>query len=83
MKIETGEIITLDNNKEYICVSRKDYQGSSYLYLISNFKPLEVRFAKEIIMGPETHIEIVNEQGLKVQLLQLFQQDLQSQADVI
>ena len=83
MKIETGEIITLDNKKEYICVSRKDYQGSSYLYLISNFKPLEVRFAKEIIINSETRIEIVNEKGLKVQLLELFQKELQDQTDVI
>lgn len=83
MKIETGEIITLDNNKEYICVARKDYNGSSYLYLISNFKPLEVKFAKEIIMGSEIDLEIVNEQSLKMELLPLFQQDLENQTETI
>ena len=32
--IETGEIITLSNNKEYICFSSLDYEGKHYIYLI-------------------------------------------------
>ena len=29
--IETGEIITLSNNKEYICFSSLDYEGNQRL----------------------------------------------------
>lgn len=51
MKIENGEIIELDNEKEYICVARLEDNGVNYLYLLSNFKPIEIMFAKEIING--------------------------------
>ena len=40
MKIENGEIIELDNEKEYICVARLEDNGVNYLYLLSNFKPI-------------------------------------------
>ena len=72
MKIEEGNIITLDNQKEYICVSKKDYQGDSYIYLISNFKPLEIMFAKEIVEGDLVTIQKVGDQALKMELLKLF-----------
>ena len=42
MKIENGEIIELDNEKEYICVARLEDNGINYLYLLSNFKPIEI-----------------------------------------
>lgn len=44
MKIERGEIITLDNNKEHICFCTIREEGQDYVYLMSNFKPLEIRF---------------------------------------
>lgn len=73
MKIEVGEAITLDNNKEYICVDTIIYNGNDYLYLISNFKPVEVMFAKEEIINGEIEITEIEEQNLKLKLLELFQ----------
>ena len=37
--IEQGELITLDNQKEYICFQVMKADGETYLYLLSNFKP--------------------------------------------
>lgn len=72
MKINEGEIIQLDNNKEYICFSTISDQNDYYVYLISNFKPLEVKFAKEISDGDSVSLEIINDQNQKKKLLKLF-----------
>lgn len=72
MKINEGEIIQLDNNKEYICFSTISDQNEYYVYLISNFKPLEVKFAKEISDGDSVSLEIINDQNQKKKLLKLF-----------
>lgn len=74
MKIETGEIITLSNNKEYICFSTLTDNGIDYLYLMSNFKPLEIRFAIQKIVNNEIVIEIINDFNEKQRILKLFQE---------
>lgn len=74
MKIETGEIITLDNNKEYICCSTINDNGNYYLYLISNFKPLEVVFAKQLIEDDSSYVTIINKKEEKEYVLKLFQE---------
>ena len=50
MEIEKGEIITLDNNKEYLCFGRAVADNQKkYLYLMSTSEPIEIRFAEEMI----------------------------------
>ena len=71
--IETGEIITLSNNKEYICFSSLDYEGRHYICLISDFKPLEIKFGIQTIENNEISIEIINDQKEKEKVLSLFQ----------
>ena len=73
--IEQGELITLDNHKEYICFQVMKADGETYLYLLSNFKPLEIRFARVISLGDSMELEIINDQKQKQKLLTLFQMD--------
>ena len=40
--LEMGEIITLNGNKEYIIVNKIELHNVKYVFLISNFKPLEI-----------------------------------------
>lgn len=61
MNLEAGEVIVLDNDKEYICVSVIEKDGEIYIFLVSNFKPLEVRFARQIIDGDNLSLEIIND----------------------
>lgn len=75
MKVEAGEIITLSNNKEYICFSTLMDCGVDYLYLMSNFKPLEVRFAIQKVVNNEIEIEIINNYEQKQKVLKLFQEN--------
>lgn len=76
MNIKEGEILTLENNKEYICLAVKDYKAANYLLLLSNFKPVEIRFAKEIIVDNQVELEIINKQEEKLELMQIFQDKL-------
>ena len=72
MKLEIGEIVTLDNNKEYICFSRINDNGIDYVYLMSNFKPIEIKFAIEKINNQDIELEIINDLNKKQYVYNLF-----------
>lgn len=72
MKLEIGELITLNNNKEYICFSRINDNGIDYVYLISNFKPIEIRFAIEKVNNQEIELEVINNKDQKQYVYNLF-----------
>lgn len=71
-KVEMGEIIELENGKEYICFSQLQDEGKDYIFLMSNFKPLEIRFARQFEQDGDIMLEIVNERATKERLLALF-----------
>lgn len=70
--LETGEIVELDHDKEYIVVKEAKLDGISYLYLMSNFKPLEVRFAKQNIVNDKLQVTFIEKQEEKIKVLKLF-----------
>lgn len=74
--LENGEIISLEDGKEYICVSSIENEGNIYIYLMSNFKPLDIKFAKQLTMQEETlKIEVINNQEEKEKVMNLFQKE--------
>ena len=74
-KLTFGEVAVLEDGKEYICFNETELNGESYVYLMTNSKPLEVRFAKQSINDSgELELEIVEEQDKKEQLLKMFQE---------
>ena len=52
-KLEIGETAILEDNKEFVCFGRIIEQTIDYVYLISNYKPLEIKFAKQNIVNGE------------------------------
>lgn len=72
MKLTDGEVIKLSNNKEYICVKTIVIEGKDYLILMGNFRPLEIKFAEQILDGTKINIRIVENQEEKVKLLEIF-----------
>ena len=70
--IKFGEIAVLEDGKEFICFSSLDYNDNNYVYLVSNYKPWEVRFAKQINDGHTLKLEIVTDKDEKEKLLELF-----------
>lgn len=59
--INVGEIIELNDNKEYIVVSKKELHNIVYLYLITNSKPLEILIATEKDINGEIILEEVKD----------------------
>lgn len=41
---------------------------------MSNYKPLEIRFAKQVKNGEELKLEMVNDRNLKERLLELLKE---------
>ena len=71
-KLEFGETAVLEDGTEYVCFARLEENGNDYVYLVSNFKPLKVRFAKQNIVDGELRLDIIQDQELKQHLLELF-----------
>lgn len=71
-KLEFGETAVLENGKEFICFASLEENGIDYVYLVSNYKPLEVRFAKQTLVNGELLLDIVQDPQLKQHLFELF-----------
>ena len=72
-KLEFGETAVLEDGKEYVCFACLEENGEEYAYLVSNFKPVEVRFAKQILVNGVLQLEIIQDSNLKQHLFELFQ----------
>jgi len=76
--LKIGNIVNLEENKEYIIAATAKKNNFNYLYLITSEEPYKVKFAKVIIKGNEIDLEIVCENKEKEELLKLFQQELKN-----
>ena len=60
MEIEKGELITLENNKEYVCFGRATAEnGKNYVYLMTTSEPVEICFGEEIVEGEGVRVRIL------------------------
>lgn len=59
--LEVGEIVKLDNDKEYIVVNIMNLHNIRYVFLISNFKPLDIVIATEKIKDEDIVLEEVKD----------------------
>ena len=73
-KLNIGEVVTTEDGKEFICFHRIVDNGKSYVYMMSNVKPVEVFFAEEIIDGGQVRLEKVKSPEEKKRLLYLFKE---------
>lgn len=56
-----GQIVKLDDNKEYIIVDKLNFHNVNYVYLITNSKPLEIMIAVEKIKDGKIMLEEVKD----------------------
>ncbi|MBR6690431.1 MAG: hypothetical protein IKL65_03780 [Bacilli bacterium] len=59
--LEVGEIVKLDDSKEYIVVNSIYLHNVRYVFLISNFKPLNIVIATEKIKEEDIVLEEVKD----------------------
>jgi len=76
--IVVGEIVVLEDQKEFICYRKIQDGGKNYLFLVSNFKPVEVFFAEEVLEGGVLCVRKIYDTDEKKRLLALFGLDLPS-----
>lgn len=79
MEVEKGEIITLTDNKEYVCLSVITTEDNKkYLYLMTTAEPVEFHFAEETIMNDNIQMRIVGSKDEKHKLFNLLKSQAQA-----
>jgi len=80
MGIERGEIVTLDNGKEYICFGRAVAENQkTYLYLMTTTEPIEICFGEEIIVdGAGVSVRVLGDKDEKRIALEAFEKNLKA-----
>ena len=73
-KLKVGEIAILDDGREFICFDCCEEEGINYAYLISNFKPLEVKFVIQKQSNEGLELEVIKEKAKKEYLYKIFQE---------
>ena len=71
-KLNCGESVVLDNNKEYLCFKNITVDNHDYVYLITMNKPAEVAFAEQKLVDDNLTLEIINDPDFKQYLYRLF-----------
>lgn len=57
--VEVGQIIKLNDNKEYVVVNKMSLHNINYVYLMTNSKPLEIEIATEKLVNGDIVLEEV------------------------
>ena len=70
-----GEIVVLDGEKEFFCYKKVQDNGRTYLFMMSNFKPLELFFAEEIVDGDTVKMRKIGNKEEKRRVFALFEPD--------
>ena len=73
MEIKKGEIITLSDNREYMCLGTIIAEDNrKYLYLMTTSEPIEFCFAEENIIDDDIQMRIVGGKDEKRKLFRNF-----------
>lgn len=77
MEIERGEIVTLENGREYVCFGRAVAENQkTYLYLMTTTEPIEVCFGEEIITEVGVQVRVLGNKDEKQIALEAFKKNL-------
>ena len=74
-KLMAGDMATLSDGKQFIVFAQTMYNGGDYVYLMSNFKPVEIMFARQVVNGNNLDLQVVTDQEEKKVLLKVFLQE--------
>ena len=73
MKLEDGQIITLEDNKDYIVVKKIVCDDLNYIYLMTAEKPIEVVIAKEELINNELILNPITDENELNLVISLFE----------
>ena len=81
MEIEKGEIITLTDNRDYICLGIIVESDRKYLYLVTTSEPIQFCFAEETSVNGVTRMRIVGGRDEKQRLFALLKAKSQANSN--
>jgi hypothetical protein len=59
--LEIGQVVKLNEDKEYIVINKMDLHNIRYVFLISNSKPIDIVIATEKIKGEDIVLEEIKD----------------------
>ena len=59
--INIGQVITLDDNKEYMVLNKMNLHNINYVYLVTMNKPIEILVATEVNQDGEISLEEIKD----------------------
>ena len=59
--VEIGEIVTLDDSKEYVVINKINLHNVNYVFLITTSKPLEILIVTEKIVNGEIVLDEIKD----------------------
>ncbi len=82
MEVEKGEIITLSDNKEYVCLSTVlSEDNKKYLYLMTTKEPINFCFAEEKKNNGLIEIRIIGSKNEKQVLFKRLKTQFQTNSN--
>ena len=82
MEIEKGEVITLTDNKEYVCLSIIVTEDNKrFLYLVTTTEPVSFCFAEETIENDAIKLRKVGGKDEKHKLFDLLKSQVQTNSN--
>lgn len=77
-KLNIGQLVYLENEREYTVVSSIEKNNNNYVYLITTDQPYIITFAKAIWHNENLDLELITNQREKEELLELFSQEIKN-----
>ena len=79
MNIEVKDIITLDDDNRYMVISKAEYKGKLYFYLINVKDRGQYKF---LYLTAENELSEFNDPKIMEELLPLFYQEISKHLDI-
>lgn len=82
MEVEKGEIVTLSDNREYVClgiIASED--NKKFLYLVTTSEPIKFCFAEEILLNGIIKMRVVGSRDEKYKLFNLLKAQSQTNSN--
>lgn len=59
--MQVGQIVKLNDNKEYIIINKMNLHNINYVYLMTNSKPLEIMIATEKLVNGDIVLDEIKD----------------------
>ena len=59
--MQVGQIVKLNDNKEYIIINKMNLHNINYVYLMTNSKPLEIMIATEKLVSGDIVLDEIKD----------------------